>query len=66
MTKTKNGLILIGTGILMNVMGRILMGLLRDTNGVVISGFFALWMLASAVVLLFGIFRLIMGLISRS
>lgn len=65
MSKTQSGLILIGIAIVINLVGRLLLGVTRDSNNVGIAGFMALIMLASVVMGLFGLFRLISGLISK-
>ena len=67
MSKIKSGLVLIAIGIGMNVMGRVMASqpwVLTSPSPIFI-GFFVLLMVASLVVGLFGVFRLIAGLLGR-
>ena len=67
MTKIKSGVILIAIGIAMNLVGRVVaVGTDAKTSpSVMVAGILALWMIASVVVCLFGLFRLIAGLVSK-
>ena len=70
MSKTKSGIILIGIGIAMNLLGRVAVLSHSSPSApsqteLVFSMFMALWMCASVVVVLFGIVRLVWGLLTR-
>lgn len=65
MTRVHSGLIMIGAGILMNVVGRLLMAATSGSPNPALAGFFLVWMAASVVLGLFGLFRLITGLVRR-
>jgi hypothetical protein len=49
----------------MNVLGRLIIPATRANPDVVVATLMAVWMIASVVLVLFGIFRLIMGLATR-
>lgn len=66
MTKIQSGLTLIGTGIVLNVVGRLVIPFTRSSPNVIVAGVMALWMIASLVLVLFGLFRLIAGLVSKT
>ena len=71
MSKVKSGLILIAVGIGVNVIGMNVLVLLMTQHWVltppspIFLGFFVLFMVASLMVVLFGVFRLIVGLLGR-
>lgn len=67
MSKLKSGLVLIAIGISVNVIGRVMISqpwVLASPSPVFI-GFFTLLMVASLIVGLFGVFRLVVGLLGR-
>ena len=68
-TRTKSGLILVAVGISLNLLGRIIKPMVPAQTvvaeiGLVVAVLFALLMFASVVLVLFGLFRLVAGLIS--
>ncbi len=66
MTKIKSGLILIAVGIGLNIFGRLVATFAPTLMASLpITGTLALLMVASVVLVLFGIFRLIVGLVSK-
>jgi hypothetical protein len=65
MSKTQSGLILIGIAIVINVVSNLLAATTRNNQNASIAGFVALLMFCSVVVGLFGLFRLISGLLSK-
>lgn len=67
MSKVKSGLVLVAVAIGMNVTGRIMASQLwvLASPSPMFIGFFALLMVASVVVGLFGVFRLVVGLLTR-
>ena len=65
MSKVQSGGILIGVAVLVNVVGRLLLAATRGGQNVGVAGLLAILMLASVVVGLFGLFRLISGLLSK-
>ncbi len=65
MNKTQSGGLLIGIAVLLNIVGRLMLAATRASQNVVIAGLLAILMLASVVIGLFGLFRLISGLLNR-
>lgn len=67
MTKGKSGAVLIAVGVAMNLVGRVVaVGMDAKTSpSVMVAGILAFWMIASVVVCLFGLFRLIAGLVRK-
>ncbi len=65
MSKIQSGLIFIVVGIVMNLLGRLIIPATRANPNVVVAGLMAIWMIASAVLVLFGLFRLIVGLVTK-
>ena len=66
MTKTKSGVILMAAGIGLNLLGRLSLMLHPSLPSLLaVAAFQALLMFASAVLFLFGLFRVIVGLFSR-
>jgi len=66
MTKTKSGLILIAIGVGLNIIGTFASRFHLPVPSLLILAIFrSVLMLASVVVILFGFFRLIVGLVSR-
>ena len=65
MTKVQSGGLLLGIGIVLNVIGRLVAPQVRASQNVTFAGLLVVLMLASVVVGLFGIFRLIVGLLNR-
>ncbi len=67
MIKIKSGVILIAVGVAMNLVGRVVASDTdaKTSSSVMVAGILALWMIASVVVCLFGLFRLIAGLVSK-
>ena len=61
MSKKTSGMILIFVGVAMNALGQMLVG----SSSLAKAGFVMLWMFASAVLVLFGLFRLIVGLVRK-
>jgi hypothetical protein len=66
MTKVRSGLVLIGIGVLLNILGRVAIVALRQQRNVGIAGLLFLIMLGSVVIGIFGIVRLVSGLIRKS
>ena len=66
MNKIQSGLILIVAGIGLNVLGRLLIPVTRPNPSVVVASLMAIWMVASLVLVLFGLFRLIVGLVTKN
>ncbi len=62
MTKVQSGAILIGVAIVINLIGRALIGVVKRGNSVTMATLLGLLMVASIVIALFGLFRLIMGM----
>ena len=62
MNKTQSGLALIVVGITMNTIGR----LFSRTADLFGAGVQAIWMFASVVLVLFGVFRLVVGLSAKN
>jgi hypothetical protein len=65
MSKTQSGLILIGVAIAVNLVMRLLVGAIDNSQSVGFVGLMAVVMIASLVIGLFGLFRLISGLLSK-
>lgn len=65
MTKVQSGLIFIIIGVVMNVLGRLALPAVRNSASVPLAGLIAAWMIASVVVALFGLYRLIVGMANR-
>ena len=66
MTKVQSGLTLVAIGIMMNIVGRVIISHINGNHNVALASFMAVWMIASAVVPLFGLFRIVMGLRSKN
>lgn len=67
MTKTKSGLVLIVVGVGLNVLGRFTLRLPLPVPSLLFkAGLEAILMIASVVIILFGLFRLIVGLLSNN
>ncbi len=66
MSKVQSGLVLIGVGVAMNLLGRLFLTVVRSLSNLLLTGLMAFWMFASVVVALFGLFRLVVGLVSRN
>lgn len=62
MPKAQSGGILIAVGYVLNFVGR----MLRDNSGRDMAGGVALVMFVAVVLILFGLFRVVSGLISKS
>lgn len=65
MSKIQSGLIFIFAGIIMNMLVRIFMPSDPLTISIFVMGFIGLWMIASLLVFLFGVYRCIVGFISK-
>jgi hypothetical protein len=65
MNTIQSGLIFIVAGIVMNLLGRLIIPATRANPNVVTASFMAVWMIASVVLVLFGLFRLVVGLVAR-
>ncbi len=65
MNKAQSGGLLIGAGVLLNIVGLLLTPTARAGHTLVGAGLIAALMLASVVIGLFGLYRLIVGLASR-
>lgn len=65
MKKIRTGLIFIVAGIVMNVVGRVIISANQATPNVVGAGLMAVWMIASIVLVLFGVFQLVVGFVSK-
>jgi hypothetical protein len=65
MSKVQSGLIFIVAGIVLNLLGRLIIPATRSNPDVVIATLMAVWMFASVVLVLFGIFRFIVGLATK-
>lgn len=65
MPPVQSGSILIVIGIVMNLLGRLALPAVRHSASVPLAGLMAAWMIASVVVALFGLYRLIVGLARR-
>ena len=66
MPKTKNGLILMTVGVGLNLLGRLWLRFHSALPSLMMIALFqALFMLASVVLVIFGLFRVIVGLFSR-
>ncbi|HEX8835116.1 MAG TPA: hypothetical protein VF719_12985 [Abditibacteriaceae bacterium] len=66
MNKIKNGLIIIVAGILLNLLGRLIIPVTRANPNAVVASLMAIWMIASVVLVLFGLFRVIVGLVTKN
>ena len=66
MTKAKSGGVLIGVGMLLQLLGRGISTFAATRTDLALAGLTALLMFASVVVILFGLFRLVTGLISKA
>jgi len=66
MSKTQSGLLLVGVGVALNILGRLVSPLAREQQSVGVAGALLILMLASVVVGLFGIVRLVTGVITKS
>jgi hypothetical protein len=62
MNKVQSGAVLIIAGILMNIAGRFF----PTPHDVIFAGCIAVWMIASVVIGIFGLFRLISGVVKKS
>ncbi len=62
MNKAQSGGVLIAIGFALNFVGR----MLRDNGGRDVAGVVALVMFVAVVLILFGLFRVVSGLISKS
>ena len=65
MNKIQLGLTLIFSGIIMNMLGRIVMPADSLQFGIFIFGIIGLWMIASLLVFLYGIYLFIVALIAK-
>jgi hypothetical protein len=65
MSKVQSGAVLIGIAVLVNVVGRILQAAMHGGQNVGSAGFLAIVLTASVVVGLFGLFRIISGLLAK-
>ena len=65
MSKVQSGGLLIGIAILLNITGRFLAPAIRSSQNVTVAGLMALLMVASIVIGLFGLFRLVSGLAGK-
>lgn len=66
MNKIQSGLILILVGIVLNVLGRLIIPFTRANPSVLIASVMAIWMIASVGFVLFGLFRVIVGLVTKN
>lgn len=66
MSKKQSGFILILIAVIMNVVGSLLSSVANTTGSAALVGFVALLMFSAVVVGLFGLFRLMVGLITKS
>jgi hypothetical protein len=65
MNRTQSGVALILVGIVMNVLGRLLTTLVGPPQNPALAMLALLWMVAAVVIGLFGLFRLITGMVRR-
>lgn len=65
MNKVQSGLTLIGIGVLLNILGRVIIPYTRSSPNVIVAGVMALWMIASLILVLFGLFGLIVSLATK-
>lgn len=66
MRRWQSGLLLIGVGIALNVLGRLVINMVGEHTSLVLAGMMFILMLGSVVIVLFGVIRLIVGLITKS
>lgn len=66
MKKTHSGLALIGVGVGLNMVGRLLSAPIGERQSLVLAGALLALMILSVAVGLFGIVRLVVGLITKS
>jgi hypothetical protein len=66
MNQVQSGLIFIVVGIVMNVLARLIIPATRANPNAVVASLMAAWMIASVVFVLFGVFRLIVGLVTKN
>jgi len=65
MNNVRSGLILIVSGVVLNLLGRAVILVTGHHTGLVMAALMAVWMFASVVIVLFGCFRLIVGLVTK-
>jgi hypothetical protein len=66
MSRVQSGLVLIGVGVALNVIGRVLSAVAGQQQGLIGAGLLLIIMLSSVVVGVFGIVRLVIGLATKS
>lgn len=65
MNNIQSGGLLIGIGIVLNLVLRLFAPLARKSHSIAFAEILAIFMLVSAIIVLFGLYRLIMGLVNR-
>lgn len=66
MKKWQSGLLILGVGVVLNVLGRLAIRMVGEQQGVAMAGALLILMLGSVVIGLFGLVRLVIGLITKS
>ena len=66
MTRVRSGLVLIGVGVVLNLLGRLVTRMAGEHQGVGMAGALLVIAAGSVVICLFGIIRLVHGLVTRS
>ncbi len=66
MTKVRSGLLLIGVGVFLNLLGRLLIYTAGQQQSLILAGTLFILMLLSVAIGIFGLVRLIAGLITKS
>ncbi len=66
MSKTQSGLVLMGVGIVVNVVNRGVLAATSNVHDVSLAGLLLLLQFASVVIVLFGLYRLVCGLVTHT
>ena len=66
MQRWQSGLLLIGVGVALNVLGRLVSGVAGGQTSLVLAGMLSILMLGSVVVGIFGLIRFVIGLLTKS